>query len=147
LEEFTGRAAGFFPGLLGSSDETAGAVKRLLLSLGATVPDWKTDFIPGRTIPAQIEQAAARCIGSIFLFTRDDDLVDNGQIEKSVPRDNVVFEAGYFIGQKGKSNVLSFGKPAPKCRSIWAVTSMLRCGIRLILVLSTRILESFVRAI
>jgi predicted nucleotide-binding protein len=96
----------FFLGYSSRSEVTAGAVKRFLQSLGATVLDWETDFIPGRTILAQIEQAAAHCMGGIFLFTKDDDLADNGQIEKAVPRDNVVFEAGYFIGQKGKSNVL-----------------------------------------
>jgi hypothetical protein len=30
------------------------------MSLGAKVLDWQTDFIPGRTILDQIEQAAAR---------------------------------------------------------------------------------------
>ena len=33
-------------------------------------------------------------------------LVDHGQRETAAPRDNVVFEAGYFIGLKGKRNVL-----------------------------------------
>lgn len=51
-------------------------------------------------------QAAARSIGGIFLFTKDDDLADQGVVDTSVPRDNVVFEAGYFIGLKGKRNVL-----------------------------------------
>ena len=45
-------------------------------------------------------------MAACFLFTRDDDLVDTGQAEIAVPRDNVVFEAGYFIGLKGKRNVL-----------------------------------------
>jgi hypothetical protein len=95
-----------FLGYCGSSGETAGSIKRYLLSLGAKVLDWQTDFIPGRTILDQIEQAAARSVGGIFLFTRDDDLADHGQRESAVPRDNVVFEAGYFIGVKGKRNVL-----------------------------------------
>ncbi|WP_027576012.1 TIR domain-containing protein [Bradyrhizobium sp. WSM1743] len=54
----------------------------------------------------QIEQAAARSIGGIFLFTKDDDLADPPPGIAAVPRDNVVFEAGYFIGLKGKNNVL-----------------------------------------
>jgi predicted nucleotide-binding protein len=61
---------------------------------------------PGRTILDQIEQAATSSVGGIFLFTKDDDLVDNGQADLAVPRDNVIFEAGYFIGLKGKRNVL-----------------------------------------
>jgi len=95
-----------FLGYCSSSETTAASVKRFLLSLGAKVLDWQTDFIPGRTILDQIEQAAARSIGAIFLFTKDDDLIDQGQRETAVPRDNVVFEAGYFIGLKGKRNVL-----------------------------------------
>jgi hypothetical protein len=39
-------------------------------------------------------------------FTKDDDLVDRGQAENAAPRDNVVLEAGYFIGLKGKRKVL-----------------------------------------
>ena len=79
-----------------------------MFSLGAKVLDWQEDFIPGRTILEQIEQAAAHSIGGIFLFTKDDDLAGPGQSEVAVavPRDNVVFEAGYFIGLKGKRNVL-----------------------------------------
>ena len=95
-----------FLGYCSSSAATAGAVKQYLKSLGARVLDWQMDFIPGRTIIDQIEQAAARSIGGVFLFTKDDDLVNNGQAGLSVPRDNVVFEAGYFIGLKGKRNVL-----------------------------------------
>jgi hypothetical protein len=90
----------------GASQATAVAIKRFLLSIGASVLDWQTDFIPGRTILDQIEQAAARALGGIFLFTKDDDLIDHGQADKAVPRDNVVFEAGYFVGLKGKHNVL-----------------------------------------
>jgi hypothetical protein len=95
-----------FFGYSSASEGAAAAIKRYLLSLGARVLDWQTDFIPGRTILDQIEQAAARSIGGIFLFTKDDDLVDRGQAELAVPRDNVIFEAGYFIGLKGKRNVL-----------------------------------------
>jgi Predicted nucleotide-binding protein containing TIR-like domain len=95
-----------FLGYCSSSASTAAAIKRYLLSLGARVLDWQTDFIPGRTIIDQIEQAAARSLGGIFLFTKDDDLADQGRADKSVPRDNVVFEAGYFSGLKGKRNVL-----------------------------------------
>jgi predicted nucleotide-binding protein len=95
-----------FFGYSSACDTTAQAIKRYLLSLGARVLDWQTDFIPGRTILDQIEQAAARSVGGIFLFTKDDDLIDRGQADIAAPRDNVVFEAGYFIGVKGKRNVL-----------------------------------------
>ena len=95
-----------FLGYCSSSASTAKAVRRHLLSQGAQVLDWQTDFIPGRTIIEQIQEAAARCTGGVFLFTKDDDLADDGHVDRSVPRDNVVFEAGYFSGLKGKRNVL-----------------------------------------
>ena len=95
-----------FLGYCSSSKMTAAAIKRYLRGLGAEVLDWQTDFIPGRTILDQIEEAASLSIGGIFLFTKDDDLVDHGQRDTAAPRDNVVFEAGYFIGLKGKRNVL-----------------------------------------
>jgi CAP12/Pycsar effector protein, TIR domain len=95
-----------FLGYCSASSATADAIKRYLASLGARVLDWQTDFIPGRTIIDQIEQAASRSIGGVFLFTQDDDLADQTHAIRSVPRDNVVFEAGYFIGLKGKRNVL-----------------------------------------
>jgi hypothetical protein len=105
-----------FLGYCSSSQSTAREIKQYLRSLDAKVLDWQTDFIPGRTILEQIEQAAARSIGGIFLFTKDDDLADTEKQSKkskgksgavvAAPRDNVVFEAGYFIGVKGKRNVL-----------------------------------------
>jgi hypothetical protein len=95
-----------FLGYSSASQTIAEEIKRYVLSRGATVLDWQTDFIPGRTILNQIEQAAARSIGGIFLFTKDDDLADREGAPVAVPRDNVVFEAGYFIGLKGKNNVL-----------------------------------------
>lgn len=95
-----------FLGYCSSSRATAASLKNFLQSGGATVLDWQTDFIAGRSILAQIEEAAARCNAGIFLFTKDDDLANEKQPDRSAPRDNVVFEAGYFIGLKGKRNVL-----------------------------------------
>ena len=40
----------------------------------------------------------------LFLFTKDDKL-DNGS-ELAAPRDNVVFEAGFFAHAKGRQRVL-----------------------------------------
>jgi hypothetical protein len=90
---------------LGYSSEAEGTAKniaRLLSSYEATVLDWR-DFKPG-TILEQIEAAASRCSAGIFLFTNSDKL--EGQEEKAAPRDNVVFEAGYFAHAKGHQRVL-----------------------------------------
>ena len=80
-------------------------LKRFLqMDLGATVLDWQLDFAPGRTILEEITEAASRCSGGVFLFTRDDELV--GPMNQAAPRDNVVFEAGFFCHAKGKERVL-----------------------------------------
>ena len=68
-----------FLGYCSSSRTTASSLKNFLQSTGATVLDWQTDFIAGRSILAQIEEAASRCNAGIFLFTKDDDLIDKGQ--------------------------------------------------------------------
>jgi hypothetical protein len=96
-----------FLGYCGSSSGTARNLKRFLeKDLEITVLDWQTDFAPGRSILQQIEEAATRCSTGIFLFTQDDKVADDAQASKAVPRDNVVFEAGFFSHAKGKDRVL-----------------------------------------
>ncbi len=96
-----------FLGYCSSSQDTAKRLKQFLQQdLRVTVLDWQTDFSPGRSILDQISEAAARCSAGIFLFTRDDKVTDRARKNKAVPRDNVVFEAGYFINAKGKERVL-----------------------------------------
>jgi hypothetical protein len=96
-----------FLGYCSSSEATALELKHYLQdTLDVTVLDWKTDFAPGRSILEQITEASSRCSSGIFLFTKDDTLTDRIRKDKAVPRDNVVFEAGYFINSKGKDHVL-----------------------------------------
>jgi hypothetical protein len=95
-----------FLGYCSSSRKVAKYVKRWLNRHDVTVLDWRTDFLPGRNILQQIEHAAERCGSGIFLFTKDDDFVGPTSGSHAAPRDNVVFEAGYFIKAKGKDRVL-----------------------------------------
>lgn len=74
--------------------------------IGATVLDWQRDFRPGRSILEEIEEARQRCTAGIFLFMKDDELAKPSLGREAAPRDNVVFEAGYFISAKGKPRVL-----------------------------------------
>jgi predicted nucleotide-binding protein len=74
--------------------------------VGATVLDWQRDFAPGRSILDEIEEARVRCTTAVFLFTKDDSLSDATSGNAASPRDNVVFEAGYFVSGKGKKRVL-----------------------------------------
>jgi hypothetical protein len=97
-----------FLGYCSSSSSTAIQIRDYLENeLGATVLDWKRDFSVARSVLEEIIEAGKRCSGAIFLFTKDDLLSDEGPLaELAIPRDNVVFEAGYFIGIKGKRKVL-----------------------------------------
>ena len=96
-----------FLGYCGSSRATAVKIKTFLTGkLGLSVLDWNTDFDLSTTILEQIELASIRCGAGIFLFTKDDPLADTGGKDKAVPRDNVVFEAGFFSAIKGKARVL-----------------------------------------
>jgi hypothetical protein len=96
-----------FLGYCSSSAATASSLKRFLIEdLHLSVLDWATDFAPGSSILEQIGEAATRCSAGIFLFTGDDQLTDLAHIDKAVPRDNVVFEGGFFTNAKGKDHVL-----------------------------------------
>lgn len=96
-----------FLGYSGASTHTATLLREFLeQDIGASVLDWQRDFRPGRSILDEIEEARIRCTLGIFLFTKDDVLGANGSPIQAAPRDNVVFEAGYFISAKGKERVL-----------------------------------------
>lgn len=99
-----------FLGYCSSSATTARKIKKYLKAkkkgIGITVLDWRKDFDPATSILHQIEEASRRCGAGIFLFTKDDALSGGKAKDRAVPRDNVVFEAGYFSALKGKSRVL-----------------------------------------
>jgi hypothetical protein len=96
-----------FLGYCSASSNTAKRVRTYLeKQLGVTVLDWQRDFKPGRSILEEIEEARNRCTAGIFLFTKDDELHNSGGVQQAAPRDNVVFEAGYFASVKGKERVL-----------------------------------------
>jgi hypothetical protein len=96
-----------FLGYCSASSVLAKKLKTYLRgSLKLSVLDWATDFDPARSILRQIESAAERCGAGIFLFTADDLLLAGNAKGRAVPRDNVVYEAGYFCAAKGKARTL-----------------------------------------
>jgi hypothetical protein len=96
-----------FLGYCSGSAGTVAAVKHYLVeTLQLSVLDWASDFDPAGIILSRIEEAANLCSLGIFLFTKDDELVRDASAGHAAPRDNVIFEAGYFIHAKGKDNVL-----------------------------------------
>jgi hypothetical protein len=114
-----------FLGYCSTSTGTAQNLKRYIeKEIGASVLDWQSDFVEGRTIIEEIEEAARRTTGGVFLFTRDDSLAGEG--DQAAPRDNVVFEAGFFAHAKGRGRVLIIREngakmPADLGGSIYAV--------------------------
>lgn len=93
-----------FLGYCGKAKSTAQMIHLYLSKLGISVIDWSTDFQAGGTVLEEISRAATLCSCGIFLFTRDDAL--DGDEHHAAPRDNVVFEAGYYIAAKGKERTL-----------------------------------------
>jgi hypothetical protein len=72
--------------------------------LGLRVYDWH-DFAPGDTIWDSIARAERLASCGIFLFMADDFMTAKGA-EYRAPRDNIIFEAGFFAGAKGRSRML-----------------------------------------
>jgi hypothetical protein len=94
-----------FLGYCSKSRGTAQALHLFLKErLGLKVRNWEIDFAAAGIILDEIETAARLCSGGIFLFTQDDAL--EGSDARAAPRDNVVFEAGYFAAAKGRDRVL-----------------------------------------
>jgi len=73
--------------------------------LDLTVEDWAMDFKAGETILARLTEAAEKCETGLFLLTKDDDVLQ-GSEKVASPRDNVIFEAGFFLQAKGPKRVL-----------------------------------------
>jgi hypothetical protein len=92
---------------LGYCSKSAGMAAQIRLRLekhGASVLDWAMDFRAGGSILDEIENARAACTCGVFLFSEDDPL--EGTAGGAAPRDNVVFEAGYFMSAKGPERSL-----------------------------------------
>jgi hypothetical protein len=91
---------------LGYCSEARSTASELTLfmerELGLRVQNYAMDFSAGPTIYEQIEEAARVCACGIFLFTTDDPLEGK---EGAAPRDNVVFEAGFFFRANGRERV------------------------------------------
>lgn len=103
-----------FLGYCSSSTSLAQQIKDFVeRETGASILDWQTDFTLGGTILDEITEASNRCNAGIFLFTQDDNVLETRSqtdqkdaLNWASPRDNVVFEAGYFISSKGSKRVL-----------------------------------------
>lgn len=93
-----------FLGYCSQNAGTAALIENRLTRAGATVVNYMMDFRSGTSILNEIASAAACCSAGIFLFAENDPL--EGAAGEAAPRDNVVFEAGYFMNAKGPERCL-----------------------------------------
>lgn len=94
-----------FLGYSGEAKDVANSIVAFLTGrLNLRVKEYRTNFIQGGSILEEIENAVNSSQCAIFLFTASDKLENNES--QASPRDNVIFEAGYFMRAKGKERVL-----------------------------------------
>jgi len=102
-DEIQSRQDVFF-GYCSKSAALAEQIQESIKSAGATVHNWGMDFRAGESILGEISTASARCSCGLFLFSEDDRYADTADLV--APRDNVVFEAGYFMSTRGHDRCL-----------------------------------------
>jgi predicted nucleotide-binding protein len=83
---------------------TANRIVEIRRGLKFSVQTGAADFVPGRSILKEIARVNKECAAGLFLFTTDDPL--EGRNGLAAPRDNVVFEAGYFMSKRGPDRTL-----------------------------------------
>lgn len=94
-----------FFGYCSKASATAGIIKQYLESLGLKVIDWVSDFNSGRVILDEIHAAISSSKFGVFLFSPDDDPVEENEKQRP-PRDNVIFETGYFMSAHGRDRTI-----------------------------------------
>ena len=105
-----------FLGYSSKATDTANQLYKFLTeSLRLRVFDWH-QFRAGDTIWDSIERAESSTSCGLFLFMADDKF--SGKLSNQfAPRDNVVYEAGYFAGAKGRKNSLVIREEGAKVPS------------------------------
>ena len=93
-----------FLGYSSEAEPVATSISVYLTGLGVDVLDWH-QFRASGFILQRIEEAARSTTCGIFLFTASDQ-VTGKRGQRTVPRDNLIFELGYFAGKKGKERTL-----------------------------------------
>jgi predicted nucleotide-binding protein len=109
-----------FIGYAGSSRGVALDVKDILRNNvpGLQLVDWVWDFRVGATIIGELEYQAKECQMALFLVTKDDALVADNAVLYT-PRDNIVFEIGFFSGKLGREKTILLVEEGTELPSDW----------------------------
>jgi hypothetical protein len=102
-DEIQSRRDVFF-GYCSKSAELATKIQASIESIGATVHNWEMNFRAGESILGEISTASSHCSCGLFLFSEDDRY--EGAADVVAPRDNVIFESGYFMSTRGHDRCL-----------------------------------------
>ncbi|MFN7959864.1 MAG: nucleotide-binding protein [Thermoanaerobaculia bacterium] len=81
--------------------------------------DWRWDFRAGRFLLSEIENASRGCDAALFLVTKDDAVTQSDGALVESPRDNVVFEIGYFAARLGMERTLLLVEQGTQIPSDW----------------------------
>lgn len=108
-DEIQGRPDVFF-GYCSKSANLAAKIHASMSSIGTTVRNWAMDFRAGRSILEEISDASLSCSCGVFLFSEDDRYGD--ATGEAAPRDNVIFESGYFMARgHDRCLIIRHGEP------------------------------------
>jgi predicted nucleotide-binding protein len=83
------------------------------------VKDWRWDFQLGKVLLSEIDTMCRECHIAIFLVTKDDQLLQSRGDYVESPRDNIVFEVGYFAARLGVDHTLLIVEKGAKLPSDW----------------------------
>ncbi len=89
----------------GKAEPVAAPIRKVINDLGFDVIDWRRDFRAGRVILDEIRAAAFSSKYAIILLTPDDLIAGDANVW--TPRDNVLFEFGYFVRSHGTERTLA----------------------------------------
>ncbi len=81
--------------------------------------DWNWDFVAGNILFSEIDRISRQSNFAIFLITKDDLIEKEDGTITAAPRDNVVFEVGYFSAKLGFNKTILIVEQGTKIPSDW----------------------------
>jgi predicted nucleotide-binding protein len=112
-----------FLGYCSSSSDVAEKIKKPLverMTPFVQIIDWQFDLRLGNPpLISQIEQISRECQVSVFLVTKDDQIVESSGTLTATPRDNIIFEVGFFAARLGLDRTFLVVEEGTKLPTDW----------------------------